>query len=104
MKLFGYEIKGFPQALAVLAAVLLVSSGLCGVQWVVVSASNGLMGAVGGLIALLGAIELAMMLFSAIGIIAVLLAWPIYVYGKKLSDRSAQPTEHIENTGDKNEE
>lgn len=71
MKLFGRELTGFPKALAVLAAVLLVSTGLCGMQLII---ANGTKSSASILMPL-GIAELAAILLSALGIMVVLIAW-----------------------------
>ena len=73
MKLFGREVEGFPKALVVLAAVLLVSSGLCGLQWAI---SMGSQRDASGLIPL-GILELVAIFVSAAGIVVVLLLWAV---------------------------
>jgi hypothetical protein len=71
MKLFGRELEGYPRTLVVLAAVLLVASGLCGVQW------HFSMGSQQGSAILipLGVLELIAMLLSVAGIVIVLVLW-----------------------------
>ena len=71
MKLFGHDVTGLPKALVFLAAVLLVSSGLCGLQLLL---SNNATGGWPFFIPL-GLIELAAMAISAVGILVVLLIW-----------------------------
>jgi len=73
VKLFGREVEGFPKALVVLAAVLLVSSGLCGLQWAI---SMGSQRDASGLIPL-GILELVAIFVSAAGIVVVLLLWAV---------------------------
>jgi hypothetical protein len=73
MKLFRYELEGFAKTLVILVAVLLVSSGLCGLQWDV---SMG--GSRSDAVFLpLGIVELIAILLSAVGIVLVLIAWGI---------------------------
>lgn len=72
MKLFGRELIGFAKALVILVAILLVSSGLCGLQWLV---SMGTQRDSGIVMIPLGVVELLAMLVSALGIVLVLLVW-----------------------------
>jgi hypothetical protein len=69
MKLFGSEASSFAKAMIILAAIFLVSSGLCGLQLLL---SNN---ATGGwpLFIPLGIIELIAMVVSAVGMLVVLL-------------------------------
>jgi hypothetical protein len=69
MKLFGSEATSFAKAMIILAAIFLVSSGLCGLQLLL---SNN---ATGGwpLFIPLGIIELIAMVLSAAGLVVVLL-------------------------------
>jgi len=85
MKLFGHEITGLPKALVFLAAVLLVSSGLCGLQLLISNSNN----ASGGwpLFILFGLIELTAIVVSAVGIVVVLVLWT----GSALYRRIARP-------------
>ena len=83
MKLFGSEVTGFAKALVILAAVFLVSSGLCGLQWVIASNSQW----TGPILMPIGIIELAAMAVSAVGIVVVLLLW----IGSAIYRRIAHP-------------
>jgi len=74
MKLFGHELVGTAKTLVILAAVFLVSSGLCGLQMIV---ANHSMGGDGTWIIPMGLAELAAMLLSAGGIVLVLIAWGV---------------------------
>jgi len=71
MNLFGHELEGFAKALVVLSVVLLVSSGLCGLQFVVSQGGEGT------ILIPLGIIELIAIFVSAAGIVLVLIAWGI---------------------------
>ena len=83
MKLFRHEIDSYPKALVAFAAVFLASSGLCGVQWAIATTIQGDMGALGAFVIFLGMVELAAMALSAIGIVLVLIAWPVSaLYGR----------------------
>jgi len=87
VRLFGRAVSASPRVLLILAAVLLVSSGLCGVQWAVAIDSRNQM-ATPVLIAL-GVAELAAMALSAGGIVVVLVVWgalALYRLGKKQTD------------------
>lgn len=70
MKLFGRKLEGYPRALAVLVAVLLIASGLCGVQWLSIGSQRG-----SDILIPLGVLELIAMLLSATGIVIVLVLW-----------------------------
>ena len=70
MNLFGLEVSGFAKALVILAAIFLVASGMCGMQWMI--ASRGL---AGDYLLPLGILELIAMLLSAAGIVLVLIVW-----------------------------
>ena len=72
MKLFGHELVGFAKALAVLVAVFLVSSGLCGLQWFLSTGGGRYFGEIS---VPLGILELIAMLGSLVGIVLVLIAW-----------------------------
>lgn len=72
MKLFGHELEGFAKALVVLAAVFLLSSGLCGLQWFISTGGGRYFGAI---FVPLGILELIAMLLSLAGIVLVLIAW-----------------------------
>jgi len=87
MRLFRQEIDSYPKALVAFAAVFLASSGLCGVQWEIATSIDNKMGTLGSFIIFLGVLELAAMALSAIGMIVVLIAWPI----SRLYDRVAKP-------------
>jgi len=83
MRLFRHEIDSYPKALVAFAAVFLASSGLCGVQWAIATSIHSDMGTLGSFIIFLGMLELAAMALSAIGIVLVLIAWPIArLYGR----------------------
>jgi hypothetical protein len=69
VKLFGREIQGNAKVLVILAVALLVSSGLCGVQAMVVTYPSS--GRFLGVAIQLGEFELLVMVFSAVGIVLV---------------------------------
>ena len=70
MKFFGRKFVGYPRTLAVLAAVLLVASGLCGVQWLSIGSQRS-----SDILIPLGVLELIAMLLSVAGIVIVLVLW-----------------------------
>ena len=70
MKFFGRELEGYPRTLAVLAAVLLIASGLCGVQWLSIGSQQS-----PDILISLGILELIAMLLSVAGIVIVLVLW-----------------------------
>ena len=73
MRLFGREMKGIPKALVILAAVLLVATGLCGLQVII----NGKGGPWTAVLLPLGIVESLTILVSAAGIVVVLIAWAV---------------------------
>ena len=70
MKFFGRELEGYPRTLVVLAAVLLVASGLCGVQWLSIGSQRS-----PDILISLGLLELIAILLSVAGILIVLVLW-----------------------------
>ncbi len=88
MKLFGRDFQGFAKALVVLATILLVSFGLCGLNWIISSHGGD---AALTISIVTGLIELAAMALSSLGIVFVSLAWAgtaLYSrYGKPPKDR-----------------
>jgi hypothetical protein len=88
MRLFGREIDSYPKALVALVAVFLASSGLCGVQWAIAGSLRGRgIGPLAPFIIFLGVVELAAMALSAIGILVLLMIWPISI----MYNRFAKP-------------
>jgi hypothetical protein len=86
VKLFGRELEGRAKTLVILVAVLLVSAGLCGLQW-------NTAGGVGDSLLILiplGFAELAAMFISACWIVILLIAWGAealyHRYGKPHKD------------------
>lgn len=69
MKLLGHELEGIAKVLALLVVVLLVASGLCGLQFLITTNSPGGLGQV---FISLGAVELIAILLSLAGIFVVL--------------------------------
>lgn len=108
MKLFKRELHGFPKALVILVAVLLVSTGLCGFQLVV--ANGGLVignsnnGGLEGILFPLGVVELIAMLLSAGGIVLVLALWLVSALIGRLArpsgDEEQRLSERPGDTGD----
>ena len=85
MKLFGREIEGYGKALLVLAAIFLVSSGLCGVT-VSMEGKGGFLNlpnnAWGQFLGIAGLVEFGAMIISGGGIVLVAIAWMVtVVYG-----------------------
>jgi hypothetical protein len=84
MKLFGRELVGFPKALAVLVAVLLVASGLCGLSQTI-EARNGwsMFGPgmpntlFGDALSISNLVSAAAIAISISGIVLVLIGWPV---------------------------
>lgn len=77
MRLFGREVEGIPQLLVVFALVLLVATGLCGMQWAVQQQVPG--GMIGALFLGAGIVELLAMVISAFAILTLLLIWPLQI-------------------------
>jgi hypothetical protein len=86
MRVFGREVRTFPQWLVFLAAVFSIATGLCGVQFVVVIPAGRSLGPVGVVIIAAGYAELAVMLASAVGIVLVLILWAISALAGGASD------------------
>jgi hypothetical protein len=84
MKLLGRELHGFPKALVILVAVLLVAIGLCGVtgkieavhgwSWFGPGLPDSALGTTVGIGDWIGAIAIVL---SGAGTIFVLVAWPL---------------------------
>jgi hypothetical protein len=74
MKIFGREMQGHAKTLVILLAVLLVSSGLCGLQIVISNRGSG-GDRLTGIFIPLGLVELLAMLVSAAGIVFVSILW-----------------------------
>jgi hypothetical protein len=88
MRLFGRKLEGFAKTLVVLVAVLIVSSGLCGLQLLV---ANSYSSGSGEVLIALGIAELIAMLVSAVGIVLLLLAWCARaVLGRSSGSQSTQ--------------
>ena len=73
MRLFGHEFGRRAKTLVILAAVLLVSAGMCGLQ-IYSPGSGGLRGLIYVRLPL-GLLELAAMFISACWIVILLIAW-----------------------------
>ncbi len=76
MRLFGREVEGAPKVIVTLVAILLVASGLCGTQLVILSAANGNQG-LATIFMITGALELLAMVGSAAGIVVMLIVWAL---------------------------
>jgi hypothetical protein len=74
MRIFGREIEGIPKLIVVFAAILLVSSGLCGLQFVY---ENSVPSGIGGLFIVAGIVELGLMVVSAGGIVVFSAIWVV---------------------------
>jgi hypothetical protein len=72
MRLFGREVDGIPKLIVVFASILVVSSGLCGLQILTGSEESPTFG---GLYIITGIVELGLMLISAGGIILCSTIW-----------------------------
>jgi len=80
MKFLG-NMSGYAKTLIVLAAVLSVSCGLCAVTNSVTSSQHGwwnMSGTAGNLWAIASLAEAAVLVLSALGIVGVLIVWPIH--------------------------
>ncbi|MFZ1085932.1 MAG: hypothetical protein WAN35_13285 [Terracidiphilus sp.] len=89
MKLFGRKLEGFLRALVVLAAVLLVASGLCGLSssiearhgWTIFGQAHVPNTVFGNTLNTIDLVSLLGIVISVIGIAFVLVAWPIsFIY------------------------
>jgi hypothetical protein len=89
VKLFGRKLEGFPKALVVLAAVLLVSSGLCGLsssiearhRWFFLGPTHIPDTALGNTLITVDWVSLVGIVISGGGVAFVLVAWPIsFIY------------------------
>ena len=74
MGIFNLEENGFPKTLLMLVVTLLVSTGLCGLQWMFAMGPSG-GGTLGPLLIPLGVLELVVMLCSAAGIAVLSILW-----------------------------
>jgi hypothetical protein len=86
LKLFGRELTGFPKAIVVLVAVLLVASGLCGLSGAIEAKhgwswfSPGLpKTALANVLILVDLATFVGILLSGAGLVFVLIAWPANV-------------------------
>jgi hypothetical protein len=87
MKLFGREFDGYAKWLVILVAVLLVASGLCGIQ---LALFNSLEGSLSGLFIITGLLELAAIVISIVGIVVVLIAKPAKDRTQRLFGNSSE--------------
>lgn len=72
MRLFGREFVGPAKVLVVMAAVLLISAGMCGLQLTIANKVYNSSGAFGSIMMLMGVLELIAMVVSLVGIAVVL--------------------------------
>ncbi|MFY9852611.1 MAG: hypothetical protein WAK26_01885 [Terracidiphilus sp.] len=85
MKLFGRKLEGFLKALVVLAAVLLVASGLCGLSgsiearhgWYFLGSKPIPNTSLGNTLSTIDLVSLVGIAISGVGVAFVLIAWPI---------------------------
>jgi hypothetical protein len=71
MKLFGRELSGFAKALTILVAILLVSSGLCGLEFF----ASDKRGPAVDVLVIIGAVAGIAVACSAFGIVVTLGLW-----------------------------
>lgn len=92
------KFEGFAKALSICVTVLLVSSGLCGVQWFFAMGNNGLGSALSGVIVFFGVIELIAIALSAAGTVVILILWAAQTLYFHFSgrDSSGAKDEHIQ--------
>jgi hypothetical protein len=82
MGIFNLEKDGFPKTLLMLVVTLLVSTGLCGLQWMYAMGPSG--GSAMGILIPVGVIELVVMVGSATGIVVLSILWCVQtLYGRK---------------------
>jgi hypothetical protein len=100
MNFFGRDLQGYPKALVILVAILLVSSGLCGVQLAFAGKIYNSQGLSGSLLMVLGLLELLVMALSVIGIGIVLIAWLIaFLVGGKVPNDNAEGNFYVTSQG-----
>jgi hypothetical protein len=90
MKLFRHNFEGFAGALVFCATALLIASGLCGVQYAILSGIQG-ESIVTGLFMITGVLELIVMGLSAAAIVCILIVWPITKIASSIYERHAPP-------------
>ena len=101
MKILGRTVEGHARALAILVSILLVSSGLCGVQLSFANKIYNSQGVFGFFFMITGLLELIAIGLSAIGIVIVLIAWLISkVFGTSASDSKTERGFYITSQGD----
>ncbi len=83
LKLFGRELTGYPRVLVTLSAVLLIASGLCGLQAAL--DINPMIN--GGFWIIPGFLEFLAFWVAALGIVATLLAWLTAFLRSRMSRR-----------------
>jgi phage tail protein X len=98
MKLFGHEVRGYAKTLVILVAVLLASSGLCGLQLVMLRHGSAI-SRPDGLLISLGIAELIAMFLSAGGIVVVLILWATQaLYARLVRPSKAGTGKHFEDS------
>ena len=101
MKLFGRELSGYARLLVILAAVLLVASGLCGLQLAMGGNPMGSnsAGPLAAIFFIAGLLELIAFWISAAGIVIVSAVWLVTAISNALYDRFGKPpkdnTQHL---------
>jgi hypothetical protein len=90
MKFFGREVQGVAKLLLVLVYAFLVSSGLCGIQYVIADQQKSGIDNTIMILMITGMLELAVMSISALAIVVVLLYWAVFKAGVGLSALVAQ--------------
>jgi hypothetical protein len=86
---------GFPKAVAILATILIVSLGMCGLNyavWIGASRSDGIMNRVGPVLMPLAFLEAGAIALSAASLVVALLAWAttVMVIHFRRADREIQ--------------
>ena len=91
MRLYGRDFQGFAKLLVSSATVLLIASGLCGLQFAFLNASHSNGGVLQGVLILTGLVELAVMVACAGCILFVAIAWPISALIDRLNAPQPDP-------------
>jgi hypothetical protein len=104
MKLFGHEVEGYAKTLVILVAVLLVSSGLCGLQLIILRHGSAI-SRPDGLFISLGILELIAIFTSAGGVVVVLILWCAQaLYSRCVKPSKTGADRLFENSDDPNHE
>jgi uncharacterized membrane protein SpoIIM required for sporulation len=90
------EFEGFAKALVICVVVMLVSSGLCGVQWFLATQLGNYGGALSGVLIPLGIIELVAIVVSGSAAVVILLAWAARTLYLRISGRNPDEGEQIQ--------